>query len=103
MKPIEGLGDKLKIMDQTRLPASTVFLETSRYSDVVTAIKELKVRGAPAIGVAAAYGIALGARNIKGRRKPEFRSQLDEIMESFAAARPTAVNLFHAIDRMKSA
>src|SRR4030042_1596054 len=103
MKPIEWLGDKLKILDQTRLPANPVFLETSRYLDVVTAIKELKVRGAPAIGVAAAYGIALGARNIKGRSKPEFRSQLDEIMESFAAARPTAVNLFHAIDRMKIA
>ncbi len=103
MKPIEWLGDKLKILDQTRLPASIVFLETSRHSDVVTAIKELKVRGAPAIGVAAAYGIALGARNIKGRSKPEFYKQLDEIMESFATARPTAVNLFHAIDRMKSA
>lgn len=103
MKPVEWLGDKLKIIDQTKLPGKTVFLEISDYQEVVTAIKELKVRGAPAIGVAAAYGIALGALNIKTKSKYEFISQLDEILQSFAAARPTAVNLFRAIDRMKQA
>lgn len=103
MKPIEWLGDKLKLLDQTKLPGETVFLETSDYHQVVAAIKELKVRGAPAIGVATAYGIALGAKRIKGKSKGEFLSHLDEILQSFAAARPTAVNLFHAIDRMKQA
>lgn len=103
MKPVEWLGDSLKIIDQTKLPGKTVFREISDYREVVVAIKELKVRGAPAIGVAAAYGIALGVLNIKTRSKNEFISQLEEILQSFAAARPTAVNLFRAIERMKQA
>ncbi|MFC1905674.1 S-methyl-5-thioribose-1-phosphate isomerase, partial [Chloroflexota bacterium] len=103
MKPIEWLGDRLKILDQTRLPTEISFLEISDYREVITAIKELKVRGAPAIGVAAAYGIALGAKNIKGGSKEELLDRLDEIFQSFGAARPTAVNLFHAIEKMKSA
>ncbi len=102
MKPIEWLGDRLKIIDQTKLPDKTDFIEISDYGEVVTAIKELKVRGAPAIGVAAAYGIALGALNIKTRSKKEFIGKLDGIIQGFATARPTAVNLFRAIDRMKS-
>ncbi len=103
MKPIEWLGEMLKLLDQTRLPGETVFLETSDYHEVVAAIRELKVRGAPAIGVAAAYGIALGASKLKNETKDDFLNHLDEILQSFAAARPTAVNLFHAIDRMKQA
>lgn len=103
MKPIEWLGDRVKLLDQTKLPGETIFLETSDYGEVVAAIRELKVRGAPAIGVAAAYGIALGANKIKGKDKEEFLSHLDGILQSFAAARPTAVNLFHAVDRMKQA
>ena len=101
MKPVEWLGRKLKLIDQTRLPSSIVFLETEYYRDVVTAIKELKVRGAPAIGVATAYGIALGARQIKTKDRGQFLKELGEIMDIFAAARPTAVNLFRAIERMK--
>lgn len=100
MKPIEWLDNKLKIIDQTKLPQKTVFLEFTGYGKVVAAIKELQVRGAPAIGVAAAYGIALGAQDIKAKNKEAFLAQLDQILQDFAAARPTAVNLFHAIDRM---
>ncbi len=103
MKPVEWLGNKLKIIDQTQLPGKLAFVELRDYTEVVAAIKELKVRGAPAIGVAAAYGIALGARNIKAENKAKFLSQLDKILQAFAAARPTAVNLFRAIDRMKKA
>ena len=103
VKPLEWLGNSLKILDQTKLPNETVFLDFTDYRDVVTAIKELKVRGAPAIGVAAAYGIALGAQYIKTRSKAEFRVELEEIFRSFAEARPTAVNLFRAINRMKTA
>ena len=103
MKPIEWLGNKLKIIDQTQLPGKIVFVELRDYTEVVAVIKELKVRGAPAIGVAAAYGIALGARNIKAETKAKFISQFDKILKSFTAARPTAVNLFRAIDRMKKA
>jgi methylthioribose-1-phosphate isomerase len=103
MKPVEWLGNKLKIIDQTQLPGKLVFLELRDYTGVVAAIKGMKVRGAPAIGVAAAYGIALGARDIKADNKAKFLSQFDKILKSFAAARPTAVNLFRAIDRMKKA
>src|SRR4030043_2475879 len=103
MKPIEWLGNKIKIVDQTQLPGKLVFAELRDYTQVVAAIKELKVRGAPAIGVAAAYGIALGAQNITARNKAEFLRQLDKILHAFAAARPTAVNLFRSIDRMKKA
>ena len=103
MKAIEWLDDRLKILDQTMLPTDTAFLETSDYRAVVTAIKEMKVRGAPAIGVAAAYGIALGARNINSRNKKDFLDRLDEIMQRFATARPTAVNPFHAIEKMRIA
>jgi len=101
MKPVEWLGNKIKIIDQTQLPGKLVFVELRSYTDVVAAIKEMKVRGAPAIGVAAAYGIALGAQNIKAKDKTRFVSQFDQILQSFAAARPTAVNLFRAIERMK--
>ncbi len=101
MKPIEWLGNKLKIIDQTQLPGKVVFVELRNYTEVVAAIKDMKVRGAPAIGVAAAYGIALGAQNIKAQTKAKFISQFDRILKAFAAARPTAVNLFRAIDRMK--
>jgi methylthioribose-1-phosphate isomerase len=103
MKPIEWLGNKLKIIDQTQLPGKLDFAELRSYNEVIAAIKVLKVRGAPAISVAAAYGIALGARNIKAENKAKFLSQFDKILRAFAAARPTAVNLFRAIDRMKKA
>ncbi len=101
MKPIEWLGNKLKIIDQTKLPETTAFVELSDYRNVVAAIREMKVRGAPAIGVAAAYGIALGAQNIKTESKDRFISQLGQILQAFSVARPTAANLFHTIDRMK--
>jgi len=103
MKPIEWLGNKIKIIDQTQLPGKLAFVELRSYAEVVAAIKVLKVRGAPAVGVAAAYGIALGARDIKAENKAKFLSQLDKILQAFAASRPTAVNLFAAIDRMKKA
>jgi methylthioribose-1-phosphate isomerase len=103
IKPVEFRDNKLVIIDQTQLPAKLVHLDLHGYQDVVSAIKTMKVRGAPAIGVAAAYGIALGARNIKTNDKTKFLGELDKILQAFAASRPTAVNLFRAIDRMKKA
>jgi len=102
MKPIEWLGNKLKIIDQTELPWNVVFVELFDYHEVVAAIREMKVRGAPAIGVAAAYGIALGAQNIKTESKDRFIGQLGQILQAFSAARPTAANLFRTIDRMNT-
>ena len=102
-KAIEWLGGGLRILDQSKLPHQQIFVDLDNYHDVVLAIKELKVRGAPAIGVAAAYGVALGASDIKTENKDEFLIQLNQVIKTFAASRPTAVNLFQAIERMKKA
>jgi methylthioribose-1-phosphate isomerase len=102
-KTIEWLDGKLRILDQSRLPREQIFADLHSYRDVVGAIKEMKVRGAPAIGIAAAYGIALGAAGIKTANRNDFLAQLNQVMQTFAASRPTAVNLFQAISRMKKA
>lgn len=102
VEPVIWLDNKIKILDQTLLPQRMEFIETVDYRDVVEAIKELRVRGAPAIGVAAAYGIALGILNIPDEDVSVFRAKAGETLQEFALARPTAVNLFYAIDRMKS-
>jgi len=102
-RAIEWANGRLRILDQSQLPGKQVFIDLHHYQDVVMAIKEMKVRGAPAIGVAAAYGIALGAANIETEDRDKFLGGLDEVEEAFAAARPTAVNLFRAIDKMKKA
>jgi len=102
-RAIEWLDGKLRILDQSKLPEEQIFADLDNYHDVVLAIKEMRVRGAPAIGVAAAYGIALGASGIKTANKDEFLAQLNQVMQTFTASRPTAVNLFQSIDRMKKA
>jgi methylthioribose-1-phosphate isomerase len=102
-RAIEWLDGKLRILDQSKLPREQIFADLNNYRDVILAIKEMKVRGAPAIGVAAAYGIALGASGIKAANKDEFLAQLNQVMQTFASSRPTAVNLFQAINRMKKA
>lgn len=101
MRPVEWLGDRLRFIDQTQLPHKLTYRYCRDFNQVVSAIKRMKVRGAPAIGIAAAYGIALGAREIKAKDKGEFLVRFEEILSAFAASRPTAVNLFHTIDRMK--
>jgi methylthioribose-1-phosphate isomerase len=101
MKTIEWLKDRVKILDQTRLPDEEIFLELSDYREVVEAIKELRVRGAPAIGIAAAYGIALGAQGLKATSPKEFLEELYPILEAFSSSRPTAVHLFRVVERME--
>jgi methylthioribose-1-phosphate isomerase len=103
VETIEWIDDKLRILDQSKLPREQIFVDLANYHDVVLAIKEMRVRGAPAIGVAVAYGIALGASGIKAANKDEFLAQLNQVMQAFAASRPTAVNLFQAINRMGKA
>ncbi|MFC1949532.1 S-methyl-5-thioribose-1-phosphate isomerase [Chloroflexota bacterium] len=100
VQPLEWLGDRLKILDQTRLPQQEVYLELSDYKDAARAIKEMKVRGAPAIGVAGAYAIALGALGIKSASRDDFLKQYQDVSRTIAATRPTARNLFHAVERM---
>ena len=90
---------KVVLLDQTALPHDVRFLELDDYRDVADAIKEMKVRGAPAIGVTAALGMALGAQSLPDT--PDgFRLGWDEVARTFASTRPTAVNLFWAVERM---
>ncbi len=99
--PIEWLGDKVRILDQTRLPHEEVYLELGSYQDIASAIAELKIRGAPAIGVVSAYAVALSALEIESKSKEGFLERLRSISQTLAATRPTAKNLFLAIERME--
>jgi len=100
IKPVEWLGDRLLIIDQTRLPQHEVYLELADYRQVAEAIKSLKVRGAPAIGVAAAYGLALGAQMIENHDLTAFRREYKLVSDEIAATRPTTRNLFMAVERL---
>ena len=101
IEAIEWLGNRVRILDQTRLPQEEVYLELSNYQDIASAITELKIRGAPAIGVAGSYGVALGALAIETKSRDEFLGRLRGVIHTIAATRPTARNLFRAIDRME--
>jgi len=101
MKAIEWLDNRVRILDQTGLPQEEVYLELSRYQDIASAIKKLKIRGAPAIGVAGAYGVALGALKIKAKSREKFLEKLQAVSQTIASTRPTARNLFRAVDRMQ--
>jgi methylthioribose-1-phosphate isomerase len=97
---VQWVSGKVRIIDQTLLPREEVYVELSDYRDMASAIKEMRIRGAPAIGVAAAYGMALGAQETEAKSKEEFLVKLRSISETLASTRPTAVNLFWALDRM---
>lgn len=101
ISPVWFENDKLNIIDQTKLPVEEVYLELETKEDVWDAIKQLKVRGAPAIGVAAAYGMYISVRDLKCSSFEEFEGKYLEIKEYLASSRPTAVNLFWALERME--
>ncbi len=98
---VEWKNGVVRLLDQSRLPEHVEFLDCKDYRAVADAIRELKVRGAPAIGVTAALGVALGAQAVSATEFPAFAQALVPICDHLAATRPTAVNLFWAIDRMK--
>jgi methylthioribose-1-phosphate isomerase len=102
MEPLFWKDNRLHIIDQSRLPLQMIWLPLGEYREVIAAIMALRVRGAPVIGIAAAYGLALAARSIKVRGKEAFLHDFNSIAAEFAASRPTAVDLFHAIDHMKA-
>ncbi|MCJ7605921.1 MAG: S-methyl-5-thioribose-1-phosphate isomerase [Dehalococcoidales bacterium] len=102
-QPIEWKGDRLVILDQTSLPGEEIYLEMTDYRDVAAAIRGLKVRGAPAIGIAGAYAVALGTRAISTINRKTFTGKLNAIIDAIAATRPTARNLFFALERMHRA
>ncbi len=98
--PVIWQEDRVLLIDQTRLPNEYTMVEISRYEDMAEAITTMIVRGAPAIGVAAGYGMYLGARQISTNNRNEFLSELEKIANLLRNTRPTAVNLFWAIARM---
>lgn len=102
LKWLGGIEGRLRIIDQTRLPVDLVEIDLETVEQVVEAIRALRVRGAPAIGVAAAYGMVLGLRPELFGDRTSYDSQLKLVAEELALSRPTAVNLFWALDRMKA-
>jgi methylthioribose-1-phosphate isomerase len=101
IKTLEWIGDGVMMVDQRKLPTEELYPVFKTYEEVAWAIKEMVVRGAPAIGVAAAMGVALGTRDIAATSAEDFEKQFLQICSTLASTRPTAVNLFWAIDRMK--
>jgi methylthioribose-1-phosphate isomerase len=99
---VEWKDGIVRMLDQTKLPLETVYKDCKDYQTVARGIRELWVRGAPAIGVSAAMGLALGARQIAANSFDEFWPRFEEICAHMAATRPTAVNLFWAIERIKT-
>ncbi|SFB07864.1 MULTISPECIES: S-methyl-5-thioribose-1-phosphate isomerase [unclassified Bacillus (in: firmicutes)] len=99
---LDDENDALILLDQTVLPNEKVFLELKEMKDVWEAIYHLKVRGAPAIGIAAAYGIYLGTKQSEATTYSELYADFKKVKEYLASSRPTAVNLFWALNRMES-
>ena len=89
------------LLDQRRLPGEEIYLTLKTPEEVAHAIRSMVVRGAPAIGIAAAMGLALGAGRIEAKSYAEFAARFDDLCDLFAGTRPTAVNLFRGIERLK--
>jgi methylthioribose-1-phosphate isomerase len=98
---VERTGDGVRMIDQRLLPTEETYLTFETPEQVAEAIRNMVVRGAPAIGVSAAFGLALGATQAAANEPKRFRARMDELFKLFASARPTAVNLFWAIDRVR--
>jgi len=98
---IGGIDGHLRLIDQTLLPIELAWLDCRDAPTVFTAIRRLQVRGAPAIGIAVAYGVCLGLQSAATATEADFFARVPEICEYLATSRPTAVNLFWALDRMK--
>lgn len=99
---IEWRGDHIRMIDQTRLPLELVHLEIRDVDTLAEAIKSLRVRGAPAIGIAGAFGVLVGLQNFAGKDKAAFLEQLDKVSDFLVSTRPTAVNLSWALKRMRN-
>lgn len=92
--------DRVILIDQRRLPEEEVYVECTEYNQVADAIEKMVIRGAPAIGVAASFGVALGLMNVQGTQNLD--KEFDRILSRFERTRPTARNLFWALERMKA-
>jgi methylthioribose-1-phosphate isomerase len=104
IRPIEWVGDVdgyARLIDQTRLPGELVYIDVRDVEAMWDAIKVLRVRGAPAIGIAAAMGVVLGVQTASRATPDAFHRRFEEVCDYLASSRPTAVNLFWALDRMR--
>lgn len=99
-RTLEYQDGKVTFIDQTSLPGEIRYLTTSDYRVIAEAIKKLRIRGAPAIGIAAAFGVVLGA--LEYQATSDLRSKIEKIITELAGTRPTAVNLFWALNRQKA-
>ena len=102
VKPILYTDGVCRMLDQRLLPTEEIWIDYTDYREVAEAIRSMVVRGAPAIGVAAAFGAAFGARDIEASDFESFYGEFEQVCSLLAATRPTAVNLFWALDRMKA-
>src|SRR5438046_10040190 len=100
IKTLEWTAGGVRFLDQTKLPTEESYATCRTYQEVAEAIRSMVVRGAPAIGVAAAMGVALGVRDSSARNAPELPREFEEISRVLAATRPTAVNLSWALESM---
>lgn len=100
MRTIEWENGVVRMIDQRKLPHEYVIVEFTDYRDIARAIKEMYIRGAPAIGAAAAYGLTLAAVHSKGQTRSQLLADLEEAADVLRRTRPTASNLFWALDRM---
>jgi methylthioribose-1-phosphate isomerase len=101
VKTIEWVDGKVRMIDQSRLPREVTYIDCTDYRMVAEGIKKLWIRGAPAIGIAAAMGIALGAQEIKANNFNDFMKGLDAVFQALLITRPTAVNIQWAVERIK--
>ena len=100
LRPIRWLDNHVQLLDQTLLPSDEVWVEISDYREVIRAIKEMKIRGAPAIGIAGAYAVALSALETVSEGNTDFMGRLQEAAQEIREARPTGANLGWAVKRM---
>lgn len=100
-KPIEWLGNKVRILDQTKLPNELIFLDISDYINVGKTIKNLSVRGAPLLGITAAYAVVLAGWQVAENDRAGFFEQINTAINHLKSLRPTAKNLFWALERMR--
>ena len=101
LQAVSWLNGKVRLLDQTKLPEELILLEISDYRHIVASIKNLAVRGAPAIGIAAAFGVVLAIWDADELNRTDFLRNANRAIDEFKATRPTAKNLFWALDKMR--
>ncbi|MBS1113214.1 MAG: mtnA, partial [Nitrospirae bacterium] len=101
IKSIEWVDGKVMMLDQSKLPFEVTYIVCTDYLMVADGIRKLRIRGAPAIGIAAAMGIALAAQDIHSTTSEQFMKAIEPVFYEMLSTRPTAVNISWAVERMK--